>query len=284
MNRLWYGTLRLLGSTMLFVYVLCGPICVRGQQTPEKWERVYTGEGSIIELNVSSVKFQPDRILRAQYRTILSTPESLRGIPETKYKSRLEFIDFKLNEARYRFPEITLLDRHGKVVHSYTTSTPEDWRVIKPGGVTERLFNAACSSTLLGNWKTVAYRLAEGNSGAPGTDLDRLIGTRVRLCSECAEVGVKVCNTPAFESKRATQEELLRDLGVDLKALGIKSDYVETVNVRCDGTGWQPPTSLLLKITHDEMLMLWDGVFLVLKRDDQGIIINSPVLKRRGPA
>lgn len=263
--NLRYGTLRLLANATLFVCLLCGPICVLGQQTPHKWERVYTGQEYVIEINVSHMKLEPERVLQAQFRTVLSAPESLRGKPEAKYKTRLETIDFKLNERKYRFAEITLLDPSGKVLQSYPSPT-QDWRVIKPGGITERLFDAARTLPPFGSWKTINYRFAERET-KPAADLERLIGTRVRLLSDRAEVGAKVCSSPAFQSKRFTREELLHDLGIELKAIGVKADHVETINVRCEGSGWQPPHSLLVKTHEGEMLMLWDGVFLVLKRD-----------------
>ena len=284
MNNPRPGTLSLLGNLILFACVLCGPVRVSAQQTPAKWERVFTGEGFVIHINASSVKFEPDRILRAQYRTALSSAETLRGTPSGKYKTRLETIDFKLNEGRYRFSEITLLDPDGKVLHSYTMTTPtEDWRIIKTGGVTERLFQAACLYSLFGDWKTVAYRLAEGGVAS---DPDRFIGTKVRLYSDLAEVGVKACNSPTYEGKRSTKEELLKDLGIDLKALGVKGESIETVNIKCEGSGWQPPASLLLKISDGEMLMLWEGVFLVLKIDAPSFTHGPPkqptqLLKRR---
>ena len=262
MNNL---TLSLLVNAALFVCLLCGPISVCGQQTADKWDRVYTGEEYVIEINVSHLKFEPDRILQAQFRTILSEPESLRGKPEAKYKTRLETIDFKLNERKYRFTDITLLDPSGRVLQSYPNASG-DWRVLKAGGITERLFDAARTLPPFGSWKTVTYRFVERET-KPAADLERLIGTRVRLLSDRAEVGAKVCSSPAFQSKPFTKDELLRDIGVDLKTIGVKADHVVTINVRCEGSGWEPPYSVLIKIHEDEMLMLWDGVFLVLKRE-----------------
>ena len=260
-----HGTLSLLFNATLFVCLVCGPICVQGQQTTDKWERVYTGQEYVIEINVSHMKLEPDRVLQAQFRTILSTPESLRGQPEAKYKTRLETIDFKLDERKYRFNEVTLLDPSGKVLQSYPTPT-QDWRVLRPGGITERLFDAARTLPPFGSWKTVNYRFAEADT-KPVADLEGLIGTRVRLLSDRAEVGAKICSSPAFQSKRITKEEMFRDAGVDLKTIGIKADQVETINVKCEGGGWQPPYSVLVKTHEGEMLMLWNGVFFVLKRD-----------------
>ena len=128
----------------LIVCVLCSPlISIQAQQAKTKWRRVYTAEESMIEINVSSLRLEPDRILRAEFRTILSKPENLEGSPQSKYKSRLETIDFKLNEKHYRLSETVLLDPNGKRLQSYTATPAEVWRVLKEGGVMERLFNAA---------------------------------------------------------------------------------------------------------------------------------------------
>ena len=80
------------------------------QQSKDKWYRVYTGEGYVIEINASSLRFQPGRVLRVQFRTILSNPETLGGSSGEKYKTRLEAIEFKLDERRYRMSDTTLLN------------------------------------------------------------------------------------------------------------------------------------------------------------------------------
>lgn len=103
----------------------------------------------------------------------------------------------------------------------------------------------------------------------------------MRLHSGRAEVGAKVCTSPAFEDKRATKEELFRSFGIQLESIGIKTPHVEAINVRCEGSEWVPPQSLLVKVSEGEMLMLWDGVFLVLKRERQWTGDVLPPLKRR---
>ena len=110
---------------------------ISAQQTKDKWYRVYTGEGYVIEINASSLRFQPDHVLRVQFRTILSNPETLGGTSGEKYKTRLEAIEFKLDERRYRISDTTLLDSGGKELQWYTTDQMREWRVLKPGGVTE---------------------------------------------------------------------------------------------------------------------------------------------------
>ncbi len=80
-------------------------------QAKGQWQRAYTGDGSVIEVNTSTLKFAPERVLRAEFRTFFSNAERTGGDRAVKYKTRLETIDFRLTDRRYRFVEISLLDR-----------------------------------------------------------------------------------------------------------------------------------------------------------------------------
>jgi hypothetical protein len=253
-------------SIALVVCVLCGQSLVRAHQTKDKWQRVYTGEQSVIEINTSSLKFAPDFILRVQFRTIFSHAETLPGTSATKYKMRLETIDFKLNEKRYRISETSLLDSSGKELQWYSTNQMREWRVLKSGGVTEKLFIAARAVPPFGTWKVAAYRVADAdpNETKP-RELEKLIGVRVVLQSHRAEVGEEICTSPAFEDKRASNEELFQELQVALKSIAVQ-ESAEMITISCKASGWRPPQSLLVKVRDGEMLMLWEGVFLVLKR------------------
>ena len=247
----------------LVACLLCGSSLIRAQ-AKDKWERVYTGEEAVIEINASSLKFEPDYILRAQFRTILSHPETLPGTSDAKYKARLEVLDFKMNQRQYRMFETTLLDTRGNELQSYSTSDLRQWRVIKEGGVTERLFNAAGASPPFGGWKVVAYRLADGNSNQPApSELDDLIGARVNLQFSRVEVGFSICSLPAFVD---SNPGLIRELEIDMSPLGIQGKSVDMTTIKCERGGWRPPYSLLVRVRDGEMLMLWKGVFLVLKR------------------
>ena len=179
---------------------------------------------------------------------------------------RLETIDFKLKEGRYRIFETSLLDSSGKELQWYSTNQMREWRVLKPGGVTEKLFIAAHSLPPFGVWKVVAYRLAdEDPKETKSKELEKLVGVQVILRAHRAEVGEESCSSPVFEDKRASNEELFRELTVALKSIGVH-ESAEMITVSCKGSGWQPPQSLLVKVREGEMLMLWKGVFLVLKR------------------
>jgi hypothetical protein len=257
---------------------------IQAQEPKGKWKRVFTGEGSIIELNVATPRFEPSHAMRVDFRTTFSKPEKLTSTSDLRYKTRLETIDFKLREKRYRLFETTILDEAGKSLSSYKATIEDDWRVIKPGGVMERLFNAVRVLPPFGTWKVISYRFVEGASLSSNTsELDRLIGTQVRLTPDHAAVGTKICSRPDYEHKDRTKEELARELGIQSIAI---EGYFESIAVECPNSGWTPPQSLLIKRSTDDMLMLWDGVFLVLKRDrdsnDSSDVIQMPTLKRRG--
>jgi len=234
---------------------------------------------------VANCRLEPNHILRVEFRTILSKPEDLDGPTGTKYKIRLETIDFKATDKRYRLFDTSLLDPNGKILRTYAATTVDNWKVLKAGGVMERLFNAVRALPPFGSWKVVEYRFADRTSheAKPSTELSSLVGTRVRLQIDRAEVGAKVCTAPVYEDKQATKEELFRQLGIELESVGIRADHAEMINVRCDGNDWTPAQSLLVKVKQDGMLMLWKGVFLVLKRERQltGDILR-PLKRARG--
>ena len=137
--------------------VMMSALLFAGQREKEKWERVYTGEDSIIEINVSKVTFVEYSTARkvtfsydtgrVGFRTIYSKPEVLKEKPGVKYKSRLETIEFNCaaNTARYRLYEATLLDEKSKVIKTFARDPSAEWKEIKRGGVMEKLAGAACA-------------------------------------------------------------------------------------------------------------------------------------------
>jgi hypothetical protein len=137
------------------------------QEKKGTWQRVYTGEDSIIEINVSKVTFVEYNASRkvtfaysagrVGFRTIYSKPEALKETPGVKYKSRLETIEFQCpkkdpgvmkkvppDTSRYRLYEAILLDAKGKVLKTYPRNPAEDWRDVRFGSMIEKLSVPAC--------------------------------------------------------------------------------------------------------------------------------------------
>lgn len=263
----------------------CSPLQLGAQQEKARWQRVYTGDDSVIELNALSITFEPERIVRATYRTVLTKPERLPEKSGTTYKSRLETIAFSAAGHRYRFEEVSWLDSSGKLVNSYQAPSNADWRVFRAGGIMDRMFSAISASPPFGNWKVLAYRFGDPpvNGSTVDPEAARFVNTRVRLNFEQAEVGGKICSTPAYQSRRFTSEEFSRELGVNLKALGIVLNHADSIIIKCEGNGWQPPQSLLLQIPDGGWLILWEGLFLTLGQREHFQITPPYSLRRRAP-
>jgi hypothetical protein len=160
-----------------------------------------------------------------------------------------------------------LVDSEGKIVQSWSNPSA-DWKALKDGGIMQRQLAAAQRLNPLGLWKVIAYRYAEGGPGlaTESSQLAKFVGTQVRLNIDAAEVGTKSCQSPAYRSRSLTDKEFFRELGTSLSSIGIKADRVDIIAVKCETGGWKPPQSLLVRLPEGEMLLLWDGVFLELKR------------------
>lgn len=233
--------------------------------SPELWKRVHTGEDSVIDLNTSRIEFDVGYILRIEIRTILNTSEELRDKSRTKYLTRLETVEYNLRQPKYRIIHVVLLDSSGRTVQTFDMKSAE-WRPLKPGGMMERLIYGVQPSLPFGRWNIVSSRLVEGTSTRDQTppELERLIGGSIWLEADRAIVNESSCGSPAYKSERVSLSELSRRLGVDVK-LSQQSD-IEMIIVNCESDGWAPPRSLLIKLPEGEMLMLWNGVFLTIKR------------------
>ena len=122
----------LLSSTALFA-----------QQRPT-WDRVYTFDESIIEMNTSKVTFGGKDVARVRFRWTFDRPEALSGEPQIKFKSRLEVIEFNCTDKRFRPYEITLFDSAGKIVRREEMNPPGQWQTVTFGSMMGRLYEPAC--------------------------------------------------------------------------------------------------------------------------------------------
>lgn len=133
------------------------PVSIAAQSEKERWQRVYTSEDSIIEIDESRVTFGSAQIGRVRFRTIFSQPQVLEEKSALKYKTRLETIEFRCAEKPadvlkivpsmpiyYRLYEAELLDAKGKVLRTYEWDPSEDWRSVKFGSMMEKMSVPAC--------------------------------------------------------------------------------------------------------------------------------------------
>lgn len=239
---------------------------ILAQAPNDKWQRVYTGEDSIIEIDESSLLFLEDRIMRVIFRTTFSKPESLADEPHTTYKSQLETTEFKLNGLNYRLTEMKLLDASGKIVVTRLASSNDNWRVMKPGGMMMRLFEYIREAAPFGQWKIVGFRSGSEGPLIASPVFAKLREMKVTLGPDRAEVGAKTCSAPVYLSESMTKEDFVRKLEITPEALGIWTDQTAAIVIKCVAAGWRPPQSLLLRLSNGGLLMLWEGIFIELKR------------------
>jgi len=110
------------------------------QRQSSEWQRVYTFEDSIIEMNTADVIIGGN-IARVRFRWTFDQPQAMDGQSQLKYNSRLEVIEFNCTDKLFRPYETTLLDFTGKAVRR-EDSVQAKWR--PTGNMMDRLMDSAC--------------------------------------------------------------------------------------------------------------------------------------------
>ena len=85
---------------VVFALLLLSCLPVSTQAQIETWQRVFTGDDFTVDVNTTSLTLEP-HVFRARFRTVLSKPETISSNSPTKYKTRLETIEFKTDKLRY---------------------------------------------------------------------------------------------------------------------------------------------------------------------------------------
>lgn len=250
---------------IIFVVLTSGLAAKTEAQESPVWKRVYTGDGYTIEVNVGSFEFVANGILQGQIRTVLNKEEVLKD--GAKSKTRLETVEYNLRQRVHRSVQVVLLDTSGKPVQTQDLATAV-WKPLRPAGIMDRVLLTSRVGLPFGKWKIASYRLVEGGeqNTERSEELNKLIGASVSLEGEIAQVDQTVCQIPVYKSEHFKVSELAHKLGSDIKLPEVQSDQLDLIYVRCEGGGWRPPQSMLVKLPEGRMLMLWKGVFLTLKR------------------
>lgn len=151
--------------------LLTVPGFLPAQEKDVEWQRVYTGDDSIIEIDSSTVVFVEDhvstkvtfastRVGRVRFRTIYSKPQTLKSEHPVNYDIRIETIEFTCAknepgvlkrhaanndvEKRYRLFDAVLFDKKGTVIKSFPWNPSEEWKEVRFGSMMEKLFLPAC--------------------------------------------------------------------------------------------------------------------------------------------
>jgi hypothetical protein len=126
---------------LLFLVLALSPVVVGAQPEPE-WLRVYTFDESTIEMNTSLLTFISKDVTRVRFRWKFDQPQSLGGVPEVKYKTELEVLEFNCSRNQYRPYHITFFDATGNMAR--IKDSPGAWQTVYSGSMIEKLFVPAC--------------------------------------------------------------------------------------------------------------------------------------------
>ena len=255
-----------------------------GQNNADQWLRVLTGEDSVIDVNRLSLVLEPKQVITAQFRTRLLKSEPIPGNSGLKYESRIDFFEFDIKDQLYRISKSDLIGSSGKVVLSNTSSDPGSWKQLR-GPTAHRLFSAASQLQPFGLWRVLSYRYVSGDPAMDNDppELKALPGSDVLLNLDKVVIGRQTCYVPIFDPKTITDQEFAHRIGNSLRSLGVQSDKLDAIFLRCKakdnsyqaavlrgGSVWEqdkfPYQTIILRLSGDKALMLWDGVFLDLER------------------
>ena len=112
------------------------------QRQSSEWQRVYTFDDSIIEMNTANVIIG-GHIARVRFRWTFDQPQVIDGQSQLKYNSRLEVIEFNCTDQRFRPYETALLDLAGTPIRHERTDPQAKWRTTS-GIMMDKLMASAC--------------------------------------------------------------------------------------------------------------------------------------------
>ncbi len=254
-----------LGTLALFLVSLASHSVAQNDEN--QWLRVITEEESVIDVKRNSLVLENDQIVRANFRTTFITIEPVLEKPEIKYQVREDTIQFDFKTGKYRFYESTFRDGNGKAVLSLSRTSQVDWKSSK-GRTLGKLVGAIDQLAPFGYWKLLSYHYADGS--LPGDDepraLTELLGREIGFNHRLVQLAEFYCSRPVIETKAIKNEEFIRQIGTPLSSLGISSDKVDSILIKCVGQTRFPEKTLILRLSDTKALMLWDGVFFEFER------------------
>lgn len=109
------------------------------------WQRVYTFDDSVIEMNTGQIVKTAEGVGHATFRWSFDQSQTYSSDRRIKYKTRIERIEFKCSEDRFRTYDLKLLDDAGKVVRHESKLRLAEWSDTRSSAVMSTLAGAACN-------------------------------------------------------------------------------------------------------------------------------------------
>ena len=113
-------------------------------QEKEKWQRLYTFDTSVIDIDAANVVFTTKATGRVRFRISLSKSATVAGEPSVTYKRVIQTMEYNCDEGLYRIFEISRFDGKGEVVHVEKIGDNGEWKPAHSASLMERFYEAAC--------------------------------------------------------------------------------------------------------------------------------------------
>ena len=113
-------------------------------QEKEKWQRLYTFDTSVIDIDKGNVVFNTKGGGRVRFRISLSKSATAPGEPSVTYKRIIQTMEYNCHEALYRVYEISRFDGRGEVVQVEKIGQNGEWKSAHSANLMARLYEAAC--------------------------------------------------------------------------------------------------------------------------------------------
>lgn len=231
------------------------------QSADAKWQQVMRGDGFVVDVDPASLMLTEGRVMSANFRMAYSKSES---IGDAKFKSRIDKYEFDAGEGTYRIMESRYFDSDGREIPALASTAPQRSRVSTPTSV--RFAAAARNLPPFGNWKVLTYKYGDGSGPKfdDGAELSRLKNRIIYVGFNGMTVGKARCDFPSFELRNMQDDEVEKRLAIRLAVLGIAAKQVRTLLIRCNSD-----TSLMFLPSEDQAVLLSDGIFLSLQREER---------------
>lgn len=239
------------------------------QTSDVKWQMVMRGEGFVIDLDPESLTLSGPA-MGATFRMAYAKSESIGNV---MFRSRIDRYEFE--NGNYRIIDSRYFDSDGDEITGLSSSGPQKWKTVS--GTASRLVGALTNRSPFGQWKILSYKYGDGSGPRPDDTRDVVALTNSFAFVNFSQVsaGKTRCGSPSFELGELKKNDLEKRLAISLDTIGITSGQVRTLSIRCKSS-----TSLMFLTSPGKATLLWDGMFLMIEREDRnGFTFNPLTIK-----
>jgi hypothetical protein len=253
-------------SLSFVLLLLMSSTAVFAQRDEGRWLRVITGEYSIVDVDRTSLKVGNDSSLSALFRTTFTRSED----DPLKFNSGtvgLDTIEFSVRDKMYRVLETRSIDQSAAQPSSSKFETRGEWKSCW-GRTCSTMYSAVKQLNPYGQWRVTGYRYANGQAGLQddAEELKALKSSDVWFRVGSVKVRDETCEVSDFDGRTITEREWNSFFGSSLREFGFGLEQLSAVRFACKPSNGVAQWNFILRLDQERAILLWEGVFLELKR------------------